>query len=170
MLAAGMLLLPAPAAAHQCPEWVNPHGETIPPAGFTTAPGTNPNSGVNPDGFFRLVGAANLFDGCFESNSALPGFGGAGTGFRFDANPATPCNQETGVGCEPFASGTTFKFTEANGKDPAQSPMAGSKTGNPSSNAVEWHFWGQGDLLICDVGVTPSAAACTCCRVSPPPR
>lgn len=35
-------------------EWVNPHGSKVPPAGWTTAPGTNPNSGMNPDGFYQL--------------------------------------------------------------------------------------------------------------------
>ena len=36
-----------------CQEWVNPHGQNVPPAG-QTPPGTNPRSGQNPDGFYLI--------------------------------------------------------------------------------------------------------------------
>ena len=46
----------APAGAHlaTCVEYVNPHGQTTPPAGSTTLPG--PNGGQNEDGFY-LIGS-----------------------------------------------------------------------------------------------------------------
>jgi len=40
-----------------CIEYVNPHGQTIPPAGSTTLPG--PKGGQNEDGFY-LLGATDL--------------------------------------------------------------------------------------------------------------
>src|SRR6266516_8193628 len=40
-----------------CVEYVNPHGQTIPPAGLTP-PGTNPKGGENPDGFYLLPGTS----------------------------------------------------------------------------------------------------------------
>jgi hypothetical protein len=40
-----------------CTEYVNPHGQTIPPAGLTP-PGTNPKGGENPDGFYLLPGTS----------------------------------------------------------------------------------------------------------------
>ncbi|WP_242343858.1 hypothetical protein [Anaeromyxobacter terrae] len=154
-----VLTIPSLAAAHlppSCPESWNPPAVIIPPAGYKTEPGTNPNSGQNPDGFFEL----NSSDGhdlrCFDGCPA--GFGGAepaedgGTGFEFGT----------------FADGTHVKYTEANGKDPAVQKMAGNNGGgNGRAVEVDWHFWGQGDLWICDA-VDPSI--CTCCRVSPPPR
>ena len=48
------LILAAPAQAHVpfCKETVNPHGQTVPPAGSTTLPG--PNGGINDDGFYKV--------------------------------------------------------------------------------------------------------------------
>ena len=42
----------------QCVEYVNPHGQTIPPAGLTP-PGTNPKGGENPDGFYQVGDPSN---------------------------------------------------------------------------------------------------------------
>ena len=42
----------------QCVEYVNPHGQTIPPAGLTP-PGTNPKGGENPDGFYQIGDPSN---------------------------------------------------------------------------------------------------------------
>jgi hypothetical protein len=148
-----------PPVAHKppfCPESWNPPATITPPAGFTTEPGTNPNSGENPDGFFELTSSDGddlvVFDGC------PAGFGGAeppedgGTGFEFGT----------------FPDGTHVKYTEANGKDPDVKPMAGNNgQGQGAAVEVDWHFWGQGDMWICDA---LDLTACTCCRVSPPPR
>src|SRR4051812_21892833 len=69
-----------------CKEYVNPHGQTIPPAG-QTPPGTNPRSGQNPDGFYQVGnpggGAVNVID--------------LGSGMVFG----------------PYPGGTAIKYTEA---------------------------------------------------------
>jgi hypothetical protein len=154
-----VLVAPSTAAAHPvappCPESWNPHGQTVPPAGWSTEPGTNPNSGQNPDGFFEVISGdghdVTLFDGCPVGFGGVEGDDG-GTGFEFGT----------------FESGTHIKYTEANGKDPAISPMAGNNgPGGGQAVSVEWHLWGQGDLWVCDA---LDLSSCNCCRVSPPPR
>jgi hypothetical protein len=187
------LFVPTSAAAHDalCVELWNPHGQTTPPAGSTTLPGAR--GGQNEDGFYE-VGSC-LFSGSF---SCPTGFGppifagectcnppewerpvflfdgceaGNGTGWIYDANPATPCNQTTRVGCDAFPFGTVVKFIEANGKAPGQQPMAGSgQPGSPagdSSDSVEWQLWGQGDLRVC---AAEDPSFCTCCLVPPLPK
>jgi hypothetical protein len=86
------LILAAPAQAHQpfCVETVNPHGQTVPPAGSTTLPG--PNGGQNDDGFYE-VGAAGGTDVILSDT---------------DGNVFGT-----------FLSGTKVKYTEANGATPS---------------------------------------------------
>ena len=86
------LMLAAPAQAHQpfCTETVNPHGQTVPPAGSTTLPG--PNGGINDDGFYE-VGAAGGTDVILSDT---------------DGNVFGT-----------FPSGTKVKYTEANGAEPS---------------------------------------------------
>jgi hypothetical protein len=179
VLGAIALVLCAPGLAlawnAQCTEIWNPHGETIPPAGRTTSPGTSPNSGQNPDGFYQ-VGAA--IDSLVAPVWLIDGCGDGFTDFIYDGDPETE-------GIQPFSFGTVIKYTEANGKTPDQENMATSKFGpsyDGSSDWVEWHLWGQGDLLVCDAGVDPFtispptseedkvAPRCICCYVPPPPR
>jgi hypothetical protein len=191
--AAVLLAVPGTAAAHVafCPELWNPHGQTTPPAGSTTLPGAQ--GGQNEDGFYQVVACSDssdlvcpipadnpifaepcfceddteedvlLFDGC--------GDGGGGTGFQYDGDPSTPCDQATGEGCDAFPFGTVVKFTEANGAEPRQQLMAGSsQEGTPagdSSDSVEWHLWGQGDLLVVAAG---DENATFCCHVPEPPK
>ena len=73
--------------ASYCVENVNPHGQTIPPAG-QTSPGTNPRSGQNPDGFYKI---------------------GSGSGDFYVVDMAT------GHKFGPFPSGTIIKYTQAQG-------------------------------------------------------
>ncbi|WP_242361242.1 hypothetical protein [Anaeromyxobacter sp. SG17] len=156
-----MLTLPTLAAAHlppSCPETWNPAAQPEKfdgvPGGWSTAPGTkNEATPQNPDGFFLLQSAdghgLKLYNGC-------PGIGGVedgnGDGEQIDALVVP--------------DGTAIKYTEANGKAPGWKRMAGSKSGNPHSDYVYVHVWGQGDLWICD---EKDATACTCCYVPPPP-
>ena len=95
------LILAAPAQAHQgfCKETVNPHGQTVPPAGSTTLPG--PNGGINDDGFYE-VGADGGTDVILQDT---------------DGNVF-------GV----FPSGTIVKYTEANGAEPSVKKI-GSENG-----------------------------------------
>jgi hypothetical protein len=193
-MVAVLLAMPGPATAHDaaCWELWNPHGQTTPPAGYTTLPGAF--GGQNEDGFYQ-VGACRfaetltceaaeppvfalpctcrnepteeeavfLTDGCADSNG--------GTGWIYDYDLSTPCNQTTGVGCDPFPFGTVVKFIEANGKDPGQELMAGSKQeGSPagdSSDSVLWQLWGQGDLLVTS---SLDLTATFCCHVPEPPK
>jgi hypothetical protein len=130
-----------------CTEIYNPHGENVPPAGSTTLPG--PKGGENEDGFYQVgvlsgetVGSVILSDGCGD------GFSGTVYGT--------------------FDGGTVVKYTEANGTTPRFEPMAGNNgQGGGASEAVDWHIWGNGDLLVCNAAQPTS---CICCFVPPPPK
>jgi hypothetical protein len=93
VLVAGMAVFgTATASAHVpfCVESVNPHGQTIPPAGSTTLPG--PSGGQNEDGFYRI-----------------------GTDVTTAVNVVTG-----GVTFGPFPSGSVIKYTQAPGATPSQ--------------------------------------------------
>jgi hypothetical protein len=130
-----------------CAEIYNPHGENVPPAGSTTLPG--PQGGENEDGFYQVgvlsgetVGSVILSDGCGD------GFSGTVYGT--------------------FDGGTVVKYTEANGTTPRFEEMAGNNgQGGGASEAVDWHIWGNGDLLVCNAAQPTS---CICCFVPPPPK
>jgi hypothetical protein len=93
IVAVTTVVLPAgPASAHipLCVETVNPHGQTIPPAG-TTLPG--PKGGQNPDGFYQI--SSNVGTEVFVVDL------GSGTVFG------------------PYPSGTDVKYTQAPGSTPS---------------------------------------------------
>src|SRR5215203_6913700 len=79
------------ASAHfpTCEESVNPHGQTVPPAGSTTLPG--PNGGQNEDGFYKI---------------------GSDVGTAVTVVTG-------GVTFGPFASGSVIKYTQAPGATPS---------------------------------------------------
>jgi len=108
-----------------CVEYVNPHGATIPPAG-QTSPGTNPNSGQNPDGFY-LIGSS-----------------GGGDVYVIDTG--------TGTVFGPYPSGTVIKYTEANGKTPTEIKIGSD---NGQAGAVTVHISGQGDPAVQSVSGGP---------------
>jgi hypothetical protein len=101
-----------------CTEYVNPHGATIPPAG-QTSPGTNPNSGENPDGFYQIGSS--------------------------DGSQVYVIDTATGTQFGPYDSGTVIKYTEANGGDP-RTLTIGSTSGE--ADAVMVHIFGQGDPAV----------------------
>ena len=105
-----------PVAAYHCKESVNPHGENIPPGGWSTEPGNNPNSPCNPDGFCTLDGpvptaghVVEIFYG-YEGNEELWG---------------------------PFDYGTVVKFTQAPGSEPKMKKIGST---NGQAGAVNCHF------------------------------
>jgi hypothetical protein len=100
-LTLALVAFAAPASAHVpfCQETVNPHGQTVPPAGSTTLPG--PNGGINEDGFY-VVGT--------------------------DVGTAVVLSDTDGNVFGTFASGTKVKYTEANGATPSVTKI-GSTTG-----------------------------------------
>ena len=107
-----------------CVEYVNPHGAVIPPAG-QTSPGTNPNSGQNPDGFYQIS----------SSNGGDVYVIDTGTGTKFG----------------PYPSGTVIKYTEANGATPTVMTIGST---NGQAGAVTVHILGQGDPAVEPVGST----------------
>jgi hypothetical protein len=109
-----------------CIENVNPHGNTIPPAG-QTSPGTNPHSGQNPDGFY-LVGSSDSTD-VYVIDMA--------TGYRFG----------------PFPSGTVIKYTQAGPNSADTQKTIGSTTGQ--AGAVLVHLTGAGDAEVQSVNGGP---------------
>jgi len=126
-----------------CREWVNPHGK-VPPAGWTTAPGTNPNSGRNPDGFYQL----GVWDNC-------------------DPDPMIYVTEwPSGVVFGPFPHGTTVKITE----DPDAVPVC-KKMGSSRGRAgrVDWHIILRTDAAIWGVDASGNAGS-VLCLVPPPPK
>lgn len=80
-----------------CPATTNPSGNNVPKAG------SNPSSGQNPDGFYRLTASDSV-----------------------DPNPTITIH-DTGSSATfgPFPSGTTIKLTQAPGATPGQQPGSG---------------------------------------------
>jgi hypothetical protein len=109
-----------------CIENVNPHGDTIPPAG-QTPPGTNPRSGQNPDGFYQ-VGST-------------------------DSSQVYVIDMATGYKFGPFPSGTVIKYTQASGNHLDTQKTIGSTTGQ--AGAVLVHLTGAGDAEVQSVNGGP---------------
>jgi len=109
-----------------CTEYVNPHGNTIPPAG-QTPPGTNPKSGENPDGFYQV--------------------GSAGS----DEVWVVDLGTNTYFG--PYPGGTVIKYTQATGSTPSAKSIGST---NGQAGAVTVHLTGTGDFEVIPVhGGTP---------------
>ena len=127
-----------------CREWVNPHGKKVPPAGWTTEPGTNPNSGMNPDGFYQL----GVWDNC-------------------DEDPMIFVSDLYGsVVFGPFPHETVVKITE----DPDAAPECkkmGSSRGR--AGAVAYHIILQTDAVIWGVDAYGNTSS-VLCLVPPPPK
>ena len=114
------------ADAHRasCTETTNPHGQNVPPAGYTTSPGTNPRSGQNDDGFYVL-----------------------GTDTGRDKIRVLDAGSGTVFG--PFAVGTKIKYTQRPGGKPEQKKIGST---NGQAGAVSVHITGTGDFQIVPVG------------------
>jgi hypothetical protein len=83
-----------------CIELVNPHGQTIPPAGSTTLPG--PRGGQNEDGFYRISSTTGA--------------------------DVVVVDQGSGTVFGPYPSGTVIKYTQAPGGTPEEKKI-GSTNG-----------------------------------------
>ena len=128
----------------RCIETVNPHGQTVPPAGSTTLPG--PRGGQNEDGFYQVLGTDNLDEDDVEV-------------FVEDT--------ESGVIFGPFPSGTNIKYTEANGATPNAKPIGSS---NGQAGAVVVHITGNGDAAVYAVDAAGNVSERAACLVPPPPK
>lgn len=177
IMTALLISLSVPVSAFNCKETVNPHGDNVPPAGWSTEPGTNPNSGKNPDGFYGIFSNLPFEVGDVQSNG-LPildveiWYGYLGDDDTEKAfGPFDPA---------PFVNAETpryvVKFTEAPGVEPEQK-LIGSNNGNENNNgqagAVSWHFTVP-DEPVCSVWVLDANGWSRwwrgICFVSPPPR
>jgi hypothetical protein len=105
-----------------CVEYVNPHGQNIPPAG-QTLPGNNPHAGQNDDGFYQIGSSTN--------------------------GDVVVIDTATGHVFGPYPSGTVIKYTEANGAAPSEMKIGST---NGQAGAVYVHIQGQGDPAIEPVG------------------
>jgi hypothetical protein len=156
-----------PASAHpRCVESVNPHGQTIPPAGSTTLPG--PRGGQNEDGFYRLT----VF--------------GEVEGTEIDRRgiyDILVIDLGSGTQFGPYPQNTTIKYTQAPGATPGEKKIGST---NGQAGAVLTHITGTGDLQLKlvwavgnPVGATPgelvrltdgTPIAAVTCYVPPPPK
>jgi hypothetical protein len=114
------------AAAHvpSCVETVNPHGETVPPAGSTTLPG--PRGGQNEDGFY-LIGSDT-----------------GGSVFVVDLG--------TGTTFGPYPTGTVVKYTQSPGATPTAKDI-GSDNGQAGAVDVHIQGQGDMGVRTGDGGV-----------------
>jgi hypothetical protein len=131
----------AGVAVADCVEAVNPHGNTVPPAGSTTLPG--PRGGQNEDGFYELLGSGEPEVGLFVVDQ------GSGTVFG------------------PFMSEDVIKYTEDPDAIPSLMPM-GSTEGQ--AGAIEAHIKGTGDPAVFAVDGSGNVSEMVSCLVPPPPK
>lgn len=159
----------APPVNPNCEETVNPHGKTIPPAGWSTLPGDNPRSGMNDDGFFNL--SFIMGPGYDYANFTI--YDNA-TGEIIGEIIVTVPIQIPGSNNELWM--VNIKYTEANGAEPSMKAMASfDKDNKGQSKAVTAHFKGTGDFGwtagIWDSGeLIYTIPYQTGCLVPPPPR
>lgn len=176
------LAVPKLAAAHIgcCVQCVNPHGETIPSAGWLEACSQGTlhsdkavNAGENPDGFFlvgtRLAGGSACTAGTADvvlKNCTEVVFNQSTSQFECATVDGTFTNPDTGT--TTFSNGTTIKYTQAPGAgSPTASEMGSNNgSGNPNGGAVEFRLKASGDLLVCSA----DGAGCELCLVPPPPK
>lgn len=169
------VLVASPALATECEEWVNPHGGNVPPAGWSTLPGDNPNSGKNPDGFYRIK--AHQDPGVNEVWFSYVGYEGptvqgGPTGalfgpFYMEAIPdSLPKHAGEGAN-DGWISQFVFKVTEAPGAAPSVKKIGSI---NGQAGAVAIHIRVPADVIwmvrFSDGGVVTG----DCCVVPPPPK
>jgi hypothetical protein len=116
----------------------------VPPAGWTTEPGTNPNSGRNPDGFYQL----GVWDNCDEYPEIFVS------------------DLYTSIVFGPFPHGTVVKITEDSDAAP-ECKKIGSSRGR--AGAVEYHIILQTDAVIWGVDDYGNVST-VLCLVPPPPK
>jgi hypothetical protein len=127
-----------------CVETVNPHGQTVPPAGSTTLPG--PRGGQNEDGFYKLVAP----EGGFTAPLSM---------YVADLGTMTVFG--------PYAPGTNVKYTEANGAEPSEKKIGST---NGQAGAVLVHIQGQGDMAVFAIDADDRGSEWITCFVPPPPK
>jgi hypothetical protein len=124
-----------------CTETINPHGDTIPPAGSTTLPG--PRGGQNEDGFYLLEATDNVWP---------------------------PASLEIFVnGFGPFDVGDVIKYTQDDTAVPSSKDI-GSDSGRAQADAVAAHIIGNGDASVVAVDGAGNVSDPLLCLVPEPPK
>lgn len=132
---------PVPA----CTESVNPNGNTTPPAGSTTLPGSK--GGQNEDGYYELSASDAVWpDGSLQI-------------FVIDSGSGTVFG--------PFAVSDVIKYTEASGVTPKSKPIGSS---NGQAGAVVAHIIGNGDPQVIAVDGSGNVSDPLTCLVPPLPK
>jgi hypothetical protein len=116
---------PPPPGLGLCEESVNPHGQTIPPAGSSTLPGAQ--GGQNEDGFYRISSTTGVDVIVVDT----------GSGMEFG----------------PYPSGTVVKYTEANGATPTENKI-GSANGQADAVLVHITGTGDMGVRTSGSGIT----------------
>ena len=130
-----------------CEETVNPHGNTTPPAGSTTLPGSK--GGINEDGFYELLATDNLIVGC--------------------APLVINAMDADGFVYGPFGVGDIVKYTEDNTVGQEEKKI-GSTNGKGQADAVTAHLIGHGDLEITATDGAGNVSSVVSCLVPKPPK
>lgn len=125
-----------------CIETVNPNGQTVPPAGSTTLPGSK--GGQNEDGFYQLLGRDNVDPNVKIYVTDIYGSGPFGV----------------------FASGDNVKITEAKGATPTMKKIGST---NGEAGAVLMHITLNGDAVVTATDAAGNKTSVTC-LVPPPPK
>lgn len=137
-----------------CVETVNPHGQTVPPAGSTTLPG--PRGGQNEDGFYQLQAiGGEAFVQIFVLDKGKDNIPGTTDDTVFPSAPPG------------FAHGTNIKYTEANGATPNMKKMG---SGSGQAGAIAAHITGNGDAGVFTVYPDGTRSGVVQCHVPPPPK
>jgi hypothetical protein len=132
----------APTAA--CEESANPHGNTTPPAGSTTLPGSK--GGQNEDGYYELTFGDNLPTSCLTVEVR------DGSGYLYTYVPN---------------SGDLVKYTEDN-TIAQEEKKIGSTNLKGKADAVAVHLIGLGDLSMTVTDASGNSATTTCLVPEPP--
>jgi len=107
-----LALFAATAQAHVafCKETVNPHGQTTPPAGSTTLPGTE--GGINEDGFYKVGTDQGTKVRLKDTDGNVFGVFNSGIKVKYtEAEGATPSVKKMGSFDGAQASGIDFHIT-----------------------------------------------------------
>ncbi len=125
-----------------CREYVNPHGDKIPPAGSTTLPGAK--GGQNEDGYYLLEASDDVWP---------------------TASIDIDVNGLVRPSGSPFRSGDVIKYTQADGADPSSKKIGSA---NGEAGAVVAHIVSPGDAVITATDGSGNSASVTCLVPRPP--
>jgi hypothetical protein len=146
-----------------CEEAVNPHGKTVPPAGWSTLPG--PKGGQNDEGFYRLFAE----DPCPDPTVPLP-LDNIYVGYLDedgDFVQVAPTSDPLQPG---YNYGDIVKITEAKGKTAGTVKKIGTSSPKGKAKAVIHHIILPSDPVLMATDAAGNVIYCDDCLVPPPPK